>query len=106
MVPDGICVPGRPRLPQFAWAESPTARVSAGNRARIVLGLPLWLKPASVHAFVAEACKAAMLGARNTAMLGVRNIKTSPGYHSLCASISNSLINARVTRLNPARLRE
>jgi hypothetical protein len=37
MVPDGICTPGRPRLPQFVWAESPTARVPAGNRPRIVL---------------------------------------------------------------------
>jgi hypothetical protein len=25
MVPDGICAPGLPRRPQFAWAESPTA---------------------------------------------------------------------------------
>jgi hypothetical protein len=37
MVPDGICTPGLSRLPQFAWAESPTARVPAGNRPRIVL---------------------------------------------------------------------
>jgi hypothetical protein len=90
-----ICYGCPPYLPPLYGAPvcGPSNRAYADRGAQ---GTPGSIPDgAHLQAQVAEVCR-----------LGARNIKTWAGHHSPCASIGNSPIDARVTRLHPARLPE